>query len=198
MHTFPFPPQESSSKMRLLPSKWGAAGVRSNPDRHNYWLLNKYFAPNKPFHYHLCFLHNWTHANRHNWMWRVEIVKATQGPDRWILPLCELFSSQSRSASEGALGREKSDTGWSSGHSLPTLLIIMHPKGTHSSERQTYPRNKDCVLRSVWLKQEFIISYMSNSRHAGHIWLTTSFHVAAVRSGRAYDCFQINVCSFTV
>uniref|UniRef100_A0A3Q1EBT8 Aquaporin 7 n=1 Tax=Acanthochromis polyacanthus TaxID=80966 RepID=A0A3Q1EBT8_9TELE len=48
------------------------------------------------------------------------------------------ISVNSRSASEGALGREKNDTGWRSGHSLATLLTIIHPKGTHSSEEKRH------------------------------------------------------------
>lgn len=63
-----------------------------------------------------------------------------------------LFSSHSRSASEGALGSENNDTGWSSGHSLATLLIIMHPKGTHSSERHTHTHRYDFITELKNLK----------------------------------------------
>lgn len=51
-----------------------------------------------------------------------------------MLPLCALSSSHSKSARDGALGREKRDTGCRSGHSLATLCTTMHPRGTHSSE----------------------------------------------------------------
>lgn len=70
------------------------------------------------------------------------------------LPVCVLVSSQSRSTSEGALGREYNDTGCSSGHSIATLLIFMHPKGIHSSGRYNYNHVMDMEiyiqLKSTW------------------------------------------------
>lgn len=54
------------------------------------------------------------------------------------LPPSLSLSSQSRSLREGALGRENNETGCSRGHNLATLFIIMHPRGTHSSERHTH------------------------------------------------------------
>lgn len=58
------------------------------------------------------------------------------------LPLGVLGSSQSRSTSEGALGREYNGAGCSNGHSIATLLIFIHPKGIHSSGRYNY----NCVM----------------------------------------------------
>lgn len=59
-----------------------------------------------------------------------------------VLPLSLSLSSQSRSLSEGALGRENNDTCCSRGHNLATLLITIHPRGTHSSERHVHIRNE--------------------------------------------------------
>lgn len=62
------------------------------------------------------------------------------------LPFCVLVSSQSRSASEGALGREYNDTCCCSGHSIATSLIFIHPKGIHSSGRYNYNRVMDMTI----------------------------------------------------
>lgn len=62
------------------------------------------------------------------------------------VPVCVLVSSQSRSTSEGALGREYNEVGCSSGHSIATLLIFIHPKGIHSSGRYNYNRVMDMTI----------------------------------------------------
>lgn len=62
------------------------------------------------------------------------------------LPVWASVSSQSRSAREGALGREYNGAGCSSGHSIATLLIFIHPKGIHSSGRYNYNRVMDMTI----------------------------------------------------